>query len=111
MIRETGCDAVMIGRAAIGNPWLIASAVEALHTYPRHSELQLPTPAERIALALEHLALAVEFKGERAAVNEMKRHLHRYIRGMPDAAAVRGRLFSLGSVSEIRELLLRAAKH
>ena len=105
MIRQTGCDAVMIGRAAIGNPWIIASTVEALRAYPQPPVQKTVAPAERIALALEHFEMAVVFKGERVAVSEMKRHLHRYTRGMPDAAAVRGRLFGIDSAEGIRELL------
>jgi tRNA-dihydrouridine synthase B len=105
MMRETGCDAVMIGRAAIGNPWLIRGAVRALSLYPEPAAAEEPSIAERVELALEHLRLLVAHKGEARGVREAKRHLHRYLRGMPRAAKVRERIFGLESLSEAEERL------
>jgi nifR3 family TIM-barrel protein len=103
MIRETGCDAVMIGRAAIGNPWLIRGAVRALSLYPEPAAAEEPPLAERVELALEHLRMIVMHKGEARGVREAKRHLHRYLRGMPRAARVRERILGLESISEAEE--------
>ena len=105
MIEETRCDAVMVGRGAIGNPWLLAHIIAALQVHPGPYEPEQPSSAARIDLALEHLDLAVGFKGENRAVREMKRHLHRYIRGMRDASSVRELIFRTGSAGEIRDAL------
>jgi nifR3 family TIM-barrel protein len=100
MVRETGCDAVMIGRAAIGNPWLIRETVRALSEYPEQTAAEEPSLEERVELALEHLRLIVLHKGEARGLREAKRHLHRYLRGVPRAARVRERIFGLESLSE-----------
>jgi tRNA-dihydrouridine synthase B len=105
MIEETGCDALMVGRAIVGNPWLLAEIVATLDAHPGASGYERPSAAARIALALEHLDLAISFKGERRAVGEMKRHLHRYIRGMRDAAAAREEIFRSESVEDMRGAL------
>jgi nifR3 family TIM-barrel protein len=111
MMEETGCDAVMVGRGAIGNPWLLRDIVHAFKSHPDcvkregPSAEERPTAAERIGLALEHLDLAISFKGEPRAVRDMKRHLHRYIRGMRDAAWVREHLFRADSADQIRAQL------
>ena len=105
MIRETGCDAVMIGRAAIGNPWLIRDAVRALTVYPEPAEIEEPPLAERVELALEHLRMMVVHKGEARGVREAKRHLHRYLRGLPHAARVRESIFGIESLSDAEERL------
>jgi nifR3 family TIM-barrel protein len=105
MLRETECDAVMIGRAAIGNPWLIRETVRALSAYPEPAAAEEPSVAERVELALEHLRLIVVHKGEARGVREAKRHLHRYLRGVPRAARVRERIFGLESLSEAEERL------
>jgi tRNA-dihydrouridine synthase B len=105
MLRETGCDAVMIGRAAIGNPWLVRETVGALSAYPEPAVAEEPSLADRVELALEHLRLVVLHKGEARGVREAKRHLHRYLRGLPRASRVRERIFGLESLSEAEERL------
>ena len=111
MMEGTGCDAVMVGRGAIGNPWLLENIVHAFGSHPQSAEREgppaeaRPTARERIGIALEHLDLAISFKGEPRAVRDMKRHLHRYIRGMRDAAWVRERLFRADSAESIRAQL------
>jgi nifR3 family TIM-barrel protein len=110
MIRETGCDAVMIGRAAMGNPWLVRETVAALSGYPEFSPVGEPSPGERVELALEHLRLVVAHKGEARGVREAKRHLHRYLRGVPGASRVRERIFGLESLAEAEERLRELTK-
>ena len=117
MIRQTGCDAVMVGRGAIGNPWLLRDIVQALASYPETvrgekpvpaghtAEQEYPSASERVGLAIEHLDLAISFKGEKRAVRDMKRHLHRYIRGMRDASWVRERLFRAETGEQVRAQL------
>ncbi|MCL5040837.1 MAG: tRNA dihydrouridine synthase DusB [Firmicutes bacterium] len=85
-IAETGCAGVMVGRAALGNPWLPGRIAHYLAT----GEILSPPPkAEVIRVALEHLDLLSQLKGERRAVLEMRKHAAWYIKGWPGAAQVR----------------------
>jgi tRNA-dihydrouridine synthase B len=86
MIEETGCDAVMIGRAALGNPFIFRETVELVEHGCR---IPPPTIEERIAAAYQHLELACSFKGETVAIREMRKHLAWYTRGMRGAARIR----------------------
>jgi len=103
MFAETGCDAVMIGRGALGNPWLFQRTVHYLAT----GEL-LPEPAggEKIALALEHLAMLTAYKGEKSGVREMRKHASWYIKGLREAAAVRTRLNRAETKADMEGVLL-----
>ncbi|TDY51031.1 tRNA-U20-dihydrouridine synthase [Alicyclobacillus sacchari] len=86
MLEETGCDAVMVGRAALGNPWIFREIAHYLET----GEF-LPAPAvdERIAVTLRHMRLLVEHKGEDIGVREMRKHAAWYIKGLPGSAEMR----------------------
>ncbi|HEY4613203.1 MAG TPA: tRNA-dihydrouridine synthase, partial [Bacteroidota bacterium] len=83
---ETGCDGVMIGRGAIDNPWIFRQTKQYLLSQEVPS---LPTLDERMAVMLEHLALSVEFKGERKGVIEFRKHYAGYLKGLPHASKVR----------------------
>jgi hypothetical protein len=102
MLGQTGCDAVMIGRAAVGDPWIVGDILHALSGRPVPPR---PGPGERVDQALEHLSLEVSLKGERRAVREMRVHLHRYLRGLPGAARTRDALNRAEDVGRVRELL------
>ena len=78
-MEQTGCDAVMIGRAAIGSPWVFSK--------------ELPDPAERLAVIKEHLSLEVEKYGEANAIAHMRTILAAYVHGMPGAAKARAVFF------------------
>ncbi len=86
MFDETGCDAVMIGRAALGNPWIFRRTAHYLST----SEL-LPEPTyeERVQVAREHLQGIVKLLGEEVGVREMRGQIAWYVKGMPGAAQFR----------------------
>jgi tRNA-dihydrouridine synthase B len=106
MIEESRCDAVMVGRGAIGNPWLLTDIIQSMRAHPAPCLQTAPQPSVRVSQAIEHLELARGFKGERRALNEMKRHVHRYVRGIPYAAPVRERLFRMASIEEMKDALL-----
>ncbi|MEZ4651123.1 MAG: tRNA dihydrouridine synthase DusB [Candidatus Eisenbacteria bacterium] len=89
MFDHTGCDAVMIGRGAIGNPWIFARAQALLRGEPDPGPPQFE---DRAQLYLDLLAENIEMKGERRAVVEMRKHVSGYLRGMPNISWLRGRL-------------------
>lgn len=86
MMRETGCDGVMIGRGALGYPWVFREVAHFLRT---GEKLEKPSFEERIAVAIRHLHLLVAHKGENIGVKEMRKHAAWYIKGMPGAADMR----------------------
>jgi len=86
MLEETGCDAVMIGRAALGNPFIYRETVELLEN-GRH--ISTASIQERVTTAIKHLNLACDIKGEAVAVREMRKHFSWYVKGIPGAAKLR----------------------
>ncbi len=107
MLLETGCDGVMIGRGALGNPWIFREVVHYLETGEMLDE---PTLQERMKVAIEHLHLLVEEKGEYIGVREMRKHAGWYVKGARDAAKWRGMINTLESLREMEVLLGEVAK-
>ena len=104
---ETGCDGLMIGRGADGNPWLFRELAAAL----RQEELPAaPTLEERLAQAAEHLAMLIAYKGEHISVKEMRRHISAYLKGLPHAAEFRGRFHKVDTQEQFLELLAEYKK-
>ncbi len=104
---ETGCDAVMIGRAAIGNPFIFRQAQSLLQ---RGIVEPPPSPDERIAVCLEHLRLLIEYRGdERRACIEFRKFYGGYLKSLPHAATVRRNLMMLDVYEMIEEYLLEYA--
>ncbi|MCC3377256.1 tRNA dihydrouridine synthase DusB [Cohnella sp. REN36] len=97
MLAHTGVDGVMIGRGALGNPWMLYRTVHYLTT---GEMLPDPAPSEKIRIAMLHMDRLINLKGEGQAVREMRKHLAWYLKGLPDAARVK---------NEIMELTTRAA--
>ena len=94
---ETGCDAVMIGRGALGNPWIFNSIVNGIDIDPT---------AEMIReVSGRQLALEIAEKGEAVAVREMKRHFAWYMKGRKNAAALRNMAFTAESIEEFNAIL------
>ena len=98
MLEETGCDGVMVGRAAQGNPWIFREILEYLET---GKEAQKPDNEEKKALILRHAALQQEYKGKYTAVREMRKHLAWYTVGMPHSAHFRGLINSMETMEEL----------
>jgi tRNA-dihydrouridine synthase B len=86
MLETTGCDAVMLGRAAFGDPWVFRRARAFLE---RGERLPLATAAERLETGVRHLHMMVETVGAEAAAREMRKHVAWYVRGLPRSAQVR----------------------
>lgn len=102
MIRLTGCDAVMIGRGALGNPFLFAATAAVLNG---EAAPRVPDPQQRIQTALQHFDLMAEFKGYHRATVEMRKHLAWYIKGMPGGARARSRLNQATTREELATIL------
>jgi len=101
MLKETGCDAIMVGRGALGNPWIFSQIKRRLAGEPQAAV----TPSMKRAAALTHLARYREMYGEQRASKEMKKHLGWYIKGLPGAARTRQKIFSARSTLEFERLL------
>lgn len=101
MMEETGCDAVMIGRASLGNPWIFSRTIKYLQTGDVPPG---PGDEEKLAMALCHLKLLIEDKGE-SALWEMRKHAAWYTKGIPGAARLRERVNRTKTLDELRALL------
>lgn len=102
MLEQTGCDGLMIGRGADGNPWLFTALAAALRGEPLP---QPPSLKERLAQVAEHLEMLIAYKNEVVAVKEMRRHISAYLKGMPHAAEFRGRFHKVDTQEQFSELL------
>ncbi len=101
MVHETGCDGVMIGRAAIGNPWIVRDSVAMLRGQP---VLAPPTLRERADTALTHLLDLSTVMGEPRAVRHLRGQLPLYARGFPGAARLRDGMMRAETIAEVRAL-------
>ena len=98
ILKHTGCDGVMIGRAAQGNPWIFRDVVSYLET----GVIPVPpTNAEKKEIILRHAALQLEYKGEYTGVREMRKHLSWYTVGMPHSAKFRQTINTMESMEEL----------
>jgi len=100
MLEETGVDALMIGRASLGKPWIFAE----IRSYLEGKEFSI-SKKEILAIILEHMNLAVEQKGEETAVKEMRKHISSYIKNQKDATVVRNRINTLNTKQEVQACL------
>lgn len=97
-----GVDGIMIGRAAIGYPWIFR---EIRHYQQTGTLLPSPTLEERILVSKSHLRKSVEWKGPIVGINEMRRHYSNYLKGLPGIKEFRNRLVTLKSREEVDEVL------
>ncbi len=104
LVRETGCDGIMIGRAVQGNPWLFS---QILH-YQKTGEL-LPKPGmeEVKEMILRHAKMQLEYKGNYTGMREMRKHVAWYTTGMPHSASVRRMVNEVESYEQLEELVGR----
>ena len=98
----TGCDGIMIGRAALGNPWIFREVTNYLRD---QVHLSRPSIMERVELAIVHLEGVAGLRGEYSAVRSMRPQLAWYTKGFPQAALIRQQLNRATSLREVRELL------
>lgn len=102
MFEQTGCDAIMVGRAAQGNPWIF----EQINHYLKTGELlPSPTASEKIQMAIRHAHMLVEFKGEYIGIREMRKHIAWYTKGLLNSSNLRNEINLVDSLDKMIFLL------
>jgi len=107
MFARYGVDAVMIGRATYGRPWIFR---EVKHYLQTGETLPQPSVAERVEIAKEHLAKSIEIKGERVGILEIRRHLSNYFKGLPNFKETRLKLVTLNDPDELQATISSIAE-
>jgi tRNA-dihydrouridine synthase B len=102
LMEQTGCDFVMVGRGALGNPWIFRQLTEG---WKGCASSPAPTLADKKETMLRQLSDIVEIKGEYVAVREMRKIAGWYLKGEPGSAAFRGRINSITDITELREAI------
>ncbi len=102
MLKQTGCDGVMIGRGAKGNPWIFSRTQHYLET---GEILPGPSVAEIRDMILHHGSLLSQYKGEKMAMREMRKHMAWYTAGLPHSAALRNEINQIETLDEMKQLL------
>jgi nifR3 family TIM-barrel protein len=103
MLDETGCDAVMIGRGSLGNPWIFKRVKDYLSTGKIPPE---PTCNEKLELAMQHLDMMAAYYGIPRGIYRMRSQFCYYLRGLPESAEIKTKINKLLSLLEIKALLL-----
>lgn len=102
MLEETGCDAIMIGRGCLGNPWLIKECVAYLET---GKEILPPTSEEKLAMLKHHFDLLLQTKNEKLAVLEIRTHAAWYLKGLPNTVELKNGIFKVKTKEEFYTLI------
>lgn len=102
MFEYTGCDAIMIGRGVLGNPWLIR---ELVSYFENGTILDKPTYEEKIEMCLKHLNYLLKIKNEKISVLEMRSHIAWYLKRMPNNILIKEEVFKATTVDEIKKIL------
>lgn len=102
MMRRTGCDAVMVGRAVQGNPWIFR---ELNHYFATGEELSRPTASEIREMILRHARAQIDLKGEFTGIREMRKHVAWYTAGMRHSAGLRRESNTIASYEDLERLL------
>ncbi len=102
MFEYTGCDAIMIGRGCLGNPWLIRDLV---NYFDKGIIMNKPSYEERIMMCLKHMDYLSKIKVEKVCVLEMRSHIAWYLKGMPRATDIKKQLMKLKTIDEVKKLM------
>ncbi len=107
MLEKTNCDAVMIGRGALGNPWVF----QQINAYLNDCiVVPLPTLTEKMTVMLQHIKKIIEYKGEYTAMREARHHAAYYTKGLRGGAKFRAEMGSLESLEQLEEITYRIIK-
>jgi len=98
MIDETGCDAVMIGRGVLGNPWLIKNTVDYLDNKPYNSTVSLQ---EKVDMILKHLTYLEAIKSEKVASLEIRNHIGWYLKGAKNGNVIKNKIYQTSNIHDI----------
>ena len=103
MLEETGCDMVMVGRGALGRPWVF----QEINAYLNHEAI-LPEPSvtQKMHIMLKHIEKICEYKGERVGIREARKHAAWYTKGLHGAANYRARIGLISSIEELQQIAL-----
>lgn len=112
MYEQTNCDYIMVGRGALGNPWIFRQ-INAW--FDRDTFIVPPSIDERLSVMYRHIKLACEYKGERVGIREARKHIAWYLKGFHGAAAFRGEAGRVNTLEDVEKLIYRvrceALKH
>ena len=108
MIEETNCDAVMIGRGVLGNPYLIKQIVAYLN---KGEIIEDQNPIEKINTCLKHLDYLLEIKPEKVAILEMRTHGAWYLKGLPNSVSIKKRLYEIKTKEEFKSIMNEYIKY
>lgn len=108
MLEETNCDLVMVGRGALGRPWLFSQ----INAYLEHGRI-LPEPpvTERMRVMVNHIKTICEYKGEYVGLREARKHAAWYTKGLHGAAEYRREIGSLSSIEQLEEIAYKICIH
>ncbi len=107
MFKQTGCDAVMIARAAEGNPFIFRQ----IHELLENGEVTyFPSPAEKLQQCLEHIKMLTDEKGESRGIKEARKHVAWYIKGLPGASSLKSEVFKINDYASMKNLLEQRIK-
>lgn len=102
MLEETGCDAVMVGRAALGNPWVIKRMVEYVEN---GNLLEEPTADEKLDQCLVHAKSLMVVEGEKSAIRQMRGHAPWYIKGLKSSAVIKNQLSKIDTYEQLEDIV------
>lgn len=102
MLEETGCDAIMIGRGVLGNPWLVKEVVEYIEN---GNIVPKPTPKERVDMCLKHISYLREIKCDKLVVLESRNHIAWYLKGLTDSNEIKNIIFLTKDIDDIITIL------
>lgn len=102
MLSYTGCDAIMIGRGVLGNPWLMKEIITYLDTGEKISK---PTYEDKINMCFHHLNYLLKIKSEKISVLEMRSHIAWYLKGIPGSQKVKNEIFKVTTSENLKKIL------
>jgi len=102
MLEETGCDAIMIGRGVLGNPWLIKQIIAYIE---EDKIIDKPTWFDKIDMINKHLNYLLEIKCDKIAVLEIRSHVAWYLKGMPYAKEIKNKIFACTNINDIINII------
>ena len=102
MLDETGCDAIMIGRASLGNPWIFKEVNEYIEN---NKIIDKPTPLDRVEMCIKHLEYLKEIKVTKVAVLEIRNHVAWYLKGLKESNEIKNKIYMTKDINEIEKIL------